>query len=54
MTDSLSIITAHLVLVAVLLGAGAWCLLLWAIRGGQFKDAEAAKHRMMEMHRDDE
>lgn len=48
MTDSTTIVTFTLMLIALLLGAGAVCLFVWAVRTGQMRDVEAVKHRMLE------
>ncbi len=41
-------ITVYLVLAAVLLGLGSWCVFVWAARSGQFRDVEDIKYRMLE------
>jgi cbb3-type cytochrome oxidase maturation protein len=41
-----------LILISVVLGAGAWLLFLWAVRSDQFDDAERAKHRMLDDEKD--
>jgi cbb3-type cytochrome oxidase maturation protein len=40
--------TLALVLLSLLLGAGAWFAFLWAERSGEFEDLEGPKHRMLE------
>lgn len=37
-----------LVVLSLVLGAGAWLLFVWAVRTGQFDDVEAQKHRMLD------
>ena len=39
-------ITIYLFFVALLMGLAAWCVFLWAIRTGQFKDVEATKYQV--------
>ncbi len=39
---------ALLVFVSAVLAAGAWLLVLWAVKSGQFDDVERPKHRMMD------
>ncbi len=36
----------------LLVAGGFFCLFFWAYFSGQFRDLEAAKYRMLEMHRD--
>jgi cbb3-type cytochrome oxidase maturation protein len=48
MNDSFTIITFTLMLMALLLGAGAFCLFVWAVRSGQMRDVEAVKYRMLD------
>jgi cbb3-type cytochrome oxidase maturation protein len=40
--------TVALILLSLLLGAGAWLVFLWAERSGEFEDVEGPKHRMLE------
>lgn len=40
--------TIALILLSLLLGAGAWLVFLWAERSGEFDDVEGPKHRMLE------
>jgi cbb3-type cytochrome oxidase maturation protein len=37
-----------LVVLSLVLGAGAWLLFIWAVRTGQFDDVEGQKHRMLD------
>jgi cbb3-type cytochrome oxidase maturation protein len=37
-----------LVVLSLVLGAGAWLLFVWAVRTGQFDDVEGQKHRMLD------
>lgn len=47
-------ITIYLFFVALLMGLAAWCIFLWAIRTGQFKDIEAIKYQVFpESHEGD-
>ena len=39
-------ITFYLFFVALLVSFAAWCLFLWAIRTGQFKDVEDIKYQV--------
>jgi cbb3-type cytochrome oxidase maturation protein len=48
MDDSTVIVTFYLMLIALLLGAGALCVFIWAVRTGQMRDVEAVKFRMLE------
>jgi len=41
-------ITFYLFLIALFMGIGSWFILLWAIKNGQFKNAEKAKYKMLE------
>ncbi len=43
MTQSLVI----LIVLSLCLGAAAWLVFLWAVRGGEFDDVEGAKYRML-------
>jgi cbb3-type cytochrome oxidase maturation protein len=43
--------TVILVVLSLLLGAGAWLIFLWAVQKGEFDDLEGPKHRML---RDDD
>lgn len=36
----------------LIVAAGFFCLFLWAFFSGQFRDVEAAKHRMLQMQRE--
>ncbi len=37
-----------LIFLALALGVAAWLLFLWAVKSGQYDDAERPKHRMMD------
>ncbi len=37
-----------LIIVAFVLGLGAWLLFLWAARSGQYEDSEGPKYRMLD------
>ncbi|MBI5419056.1 MAG: cbb3-type cytochrome oxidase assembly protein CcoS [Deltaproteobacteria bacterium] len=37
-----------LILISIVLGAGAWLLFVWAVRSDQYDDVEGAKHRMLD------
>jgi cbb3-type cytochrome oxidase maturation protein len=45
--------TLALILLSLLLGAGAWLAFLWAERSGEFDDVEGPKHRMLQDEDDD-
>jgi cbb3-type cytochrome oxidase maturation protein len=40
-------ITLYLFFMALLMGLAAWCVFLWAIRTGQFKDVEEPKYQVV-------
>ena len=40
-------ITVYLFFVAFLMGIAAWCIFLWAIRTGQFRDVEEIKYQIV-------
>jgi cbb3-type cytochrome oxidase maturation protein len=40
-------ITVYLFFVAFLMGIAAWCIFLWAIRTGQFRDVEEIKYQII-------
>jgi cbb3-type cytochrome oxidase maturation protein len=40
--------TVLLIVVSLVLGAGAWLLFLWAVRSDQYDDVERPKHRMLD------
>jgi cbb3-type cytochrome oxidase maturation protein len=40
-------ITVCLFFVAYLMGIAAWCIFLWAIRTGQFRDVEEIKYQIV-------
>lgn len=40
-------ITLYLFFMALLMGLAAWCVFLWAIRAGQFKDVEETKYQIV-------
>ena len=37
-----------LIVLSLLLGAGSWLILLWALKRGEFDDPERPKHRMLD------
>ncbi|MGH7742649.1 MAG: cbb3-type cytochrome oxidase assembly protein CcoS [Candidatus Eiseniibacteriota bacterium] len=39
-------VTLYLFVMALLMGLAAWCIFLWAIRTGQFKDVEDIKYQV--------
>ncbi len=39
-------VTIYLFFVALLMALAAWCVFLWAIRTGQFKDVEGIKYQV--------
>jgi cbb3-type cytochrome oxidase maturation protein len=39
-------VTLYLFVMALLMGLAAWCIFLWAIRSGQFKDVEDIKYQV--------
>ena len=40
-------ITLYLFFIAFLMGLAAWCIFLWAIRTGQFRDVEDIKYQIV-------
>ncbi|MBM3422321.1 MAG: cbb3-type cytochrome oxidase assembly protein CcoS [Chlorobi bacterium] len=40
--------TFFLIAIGFVIGLGGWALFLWAVRSGQFDDAEAPKYRMLD------
>jgi cbb3-type cytochrome oxidase maturation protein len=40
--------TFFLIALGFVIGLGGWALFLWAMRSGQFDDAEAPKYRMLD------
>jgi cbb3-type cytochrome oxidase maturation protein len=40
-------ITLYLFFMALLMGLAAWCVFLWAIRTGQFRDVEETKYQIV-------
>lgn len=40
--------TFFLIALGFVIGLGGWALFLWAVRSGQFDDAEAPKYRMLD------
>jgi cbb3-type cytochrome oxidase maturation protein len=40
--------TVLLIVVSLVLGAGAWLLFLWAVKSDQYDDVERPKHRMLD------
>jgi len=40
-------ITIYLFFIAFLMGIAAWCIFLWAIRTGQFRDVEEIKYQIV-------
>lgn len=40
--------TVLLILLSLLLGAGAWLVFIWAVKKGEFDDVERPKHRMLD------
>ena len=40
--------TLLLLLLSLLLGAGAWLVFVWAVKKGEFEDVEKPKHRMLD------
>jgi len=49
-------ITLYLFFMALLIGLAAWCIFLWAIRTGQFRDVEETKYQIVprtKPHEDD-
>lgn len=40
--------TLLLLLLSLLLGAGAWLAFIWAVKKGEFEDVEKPKHRMLD------
>ncbi|MGH9441023.1 MAG: cbb3-type cytochrome oxidase assembly protein CcoS [Thermoanaerobaculia bacterium] len=47
-------ITLYLFLMAFLMGLAAWCVFLWAIRTGQFRDVEKIKYQIVSLPKGDE
>ena len=39
-------ITFYLFFTAILMSMSAWCVFLWAVRAGQFRDVERAKYQL--------
>lgn len=39
-------VTVYLFFMAFLMGIAAWCVFLWAIRTGQFRDVEDIKYQI--------
>ena len=39
--------TFFLIAIGFVIGLGGWALFIWAVRSGQFEDAEAPKYRML-------
>ena len=39
-------VTIYLFVMALLMGLAAWCIFLWAIRSGQFKEVENIKYQV--------
>ncbi|MBI5055185.1 MAG: cbb3-type cytochrome oxidase assembly protein CcoS [Nitrospirae bacterium] len=37
-----------LIVLSIILGIGAWLFFMWAVKSGQYDDAERPKHRMLE------
>ncbi len=37
-----------LVLISLVMGAGAWFFFMWSVRSNQYEDPEGAKYRMLE------
>jgi cbb3-type cytochrome oxidase maturation protein len=46
-------VTIYLFFVALLMGLAAWCIFLWAIHNGQFKDVEDIKYQVYPKSTDD-
>jgi cbb3-type cytochrome oxidase maturation protein len=40
--------TFFLIAIGFVIGLGGWALFLWAVKSGQFDDAEAPKYRMLD------
>ena len=40
--------TIMLIILSLFLATGAWLFFLWAVRKGEFDDAEAPKYRMLD------
>jgi cbb3-type cytochrome oxidase maturation protein len=40
--------TMLLIVISLVLGAGAWLLFLWAVKSDQYNDVERPKHRMLD------
>ena len=40
--------TFFLIALGFVIGLGGWALFIWAVRSGQFDDAEAPKYRMLD------
>lgn len=49
----LEYLTLYEFVVALLMGLAALCAFLWAGVSGQFRDVEAAKHRVLEIEEGD-
>lgn len=39
-------VTLYLFVMALMMGLAAWCIFLWAIRSGQFRDVEDIKYQV--------
>lgn len=46
-------VTLYLFVTALLMGLAAWCVFLWAIRSGQFRDVEDIKYQVYPQPGDD-
>jgi cbb3-type cytochrome oxidase maturation protein len=40
--------TLLLIFLSLVLGCGAWCVFIWAVKKGEFEDVEKPKHRMLD------
>lgn len=40
--------TILLLFLSIVLGLGAWLLFVWAVKSGQYDDAEGQKHRILD------
>jgi cbb3-type cytochrome oxidase maturation protein len=40
--------TFYLIAIGFVIGLAGWALFLWAVRNGQFDDAESPKYRMLD------
>lgn len=43
-----------LIVLSLLLGAGCWLVLVWAVKRGEFDDTERPKYRMLDDEDEDE